>query len=271
MAENNNATCKICGKSYYVCMSCADSMKAHPWKVFTDTSEHYKVFQVVHGLSTGVYAKDEAKEKLKNINLKDIESFRPHIKDIVKDVLKEEKVEPERMIYQHITVYEEVGHGGAASIPEGVTEVISVDMGCVGEGLTCEETQVSICAKDSRGPYNYDVVTGLIKAAKDAELDFAVDVYPYYGSDADVALTAGYDVRHGLIGAKTYTFDNGSFTRNHNGRVGIYTLLLLIPKQQRRFELLSIEIECFDISSKHPHLSGLVVIGIIRFYGCIRL
>ena len=23
-----------------------------------------------------------------------------------------------------------------------------------------------------------------------------MDVYPYYGSDADVALTAGYDVRH---------------------------------------------------------------------------
>jgi hypothetical protein len=68
-------------------------MKAHPWKVFTDTSEHYKVFQVVRGLSTGVYTKDTAKEKLKNIDLKDIESFRPHIKDIIKDVLKEEKVD----------------------------------------------------------------------------------------------------------------------------------------------------------------------------------
>ena len=55
--------------------------------------------------------------------------------------LKEENVTPERMIYQHITVFEEVGHGGAASIPEGVTEVISVDMGCVGDGLACEETQ----------------------------------------------------------------------------------------------------------------------------------
>lgn len=131
--------------------------------------------------------------------------------------LKEEKTEPERMIYQHITVYEEVGHGGAASIPEGVTEVISVDMGCVGEGLTCEETQVSICAKDSRGPYNYDVVTGLIGAAKHAKLDFAVDVYPYYGSDADVALTAGYDVRHGLIGAGVYA--SHGYERSHRDGV----------------------------------------------------
>lgn len=127
--------------------------------------------------------------------------------------LKEENVLPDRMIYQHITVYEEVGHGGAASIPKGVTEVISVDMGCVGDGLTCEETQVSICAKDSFGPYNYDVVTGLIEAAKKKELDFAVDVYPYYGSDADVALTAGYDVKHGLIGAGVYA--SHGYERSH--------------------------------------------------------
>ena len=127
--------------------------------------------------------------------------------------LKEENVTPERMIYKHITVFEEVGHGGAASIPEGVTEVISVDMGCVGDGLACEETQVSICAKDSHGPYHYDVVTGLIAAAKREELDFAVDVYPHYGSDADVALTAGYDVRHGLIGAGVYA--SHGYERSH--------------------------------------------------------
>ena len=127
--------------------------------------------------------------------------------------IKEENVTPERMIYQHITVFEEVGHGGAASIPEGVTEVLSVDMGCVGEGLACDETQVSICAKDSRGPYHYDVVSGLIKAAKENNIDFAVDVYPHYGSDADVALTAGYDVRHGLIGAGVYA--SHGYERSH--------------------------------------------------------
>lgn len=131
--------------------------------------------------------------------------------------LKEEGIEPERRIYQHITVYEEVGHGGAASIPGGVTEVISVDMGCIGEGLSCDETRVSICAKDSRGPYNYDVVTGLVEAAKNKNLDFAVDVYPYYGSDADVALTAGYDVRHGLIGPGVYA--SHGYERSHRDGV----------------------------------------------------
>ena len=90
MAEKNNSVCSICGKEYYTCLSCSDAMKLHPFKSFTDTAEHFKVFQVVRGFSTGVYTKDEAKEKLQNIDLKDINSFRPHIKKIVKDILKEE-------------------------------------------------------------------------------------------------------------------------------------------------------------------------------------
>lgn len=104
MMEKHNATCKICGKSYYACMSCADSIKAHPWKTFTDTAEHFKVFQVVHGISTGVYTKAEAKEKFKNIDLRDVESFRPHIRDIVKDVLKEEKPMVEEIAVDEVAV-----------------------------------------------------------------------------------------------------------------------------------------------------------------------
>ena len=92
MAENN-AVCSICGKAYSLCLSCSDAMKLHPWKIYTDTQECFKVFQVVRGFSTGVYTKDEAKEKLQNVDLRDINSFRPHIKKIVKDILKEGKVE----------------------------------------------------------------------------------------------------------------------------------------------------------------------------------
>lgn len=91
MAEKNNATCAICGEPYYVCMSCRDSLKINPWKVHADTPNCYKVYQVVHGFSTGVYTKDEAKDKLKNIDLGNLNSFRPHIKKIVKDILKEDK------------------------------------------------------------------------------------------------------------------------------------------------------------------------------------
>ena len=138
--------------------------------------------------------------------------------------LKEEGIELENRMYHYITVYEEVGHGGAASIPDGVKEVISVDMGCVGDGLGCTERQVSICAKDSAGPYNYDVVTNMIKAAKDNDIDFAVDVYPFYGSDVDVTLGAGFDIRHGLIGAGVYA--SHGYERSH--RDGVENTLRLL-------------------------------------------
>ena len=127
--------------------------------------------------------------------------------------LKEEKIALKRRVYLHITVYEEVGHGGSGSVPFGVTEAISVDMGCVGDGLQCTERKVSICAKDSGGPYNYDVVTKLINAAKATEADYAVDVYPYYGSDVEATLRSGVDIRHGLIGSGV--FASHGYERSH--------------------------------------------------------
>ena len=131
--------------------------------------------------------------------------------------LHDEKLVPQRRVYAHITVYEEVGHGGAACVPAGVTEAISVDMGCVGDGLQCTERQVSICAKDSGGPYSYEVVTKLIAAAKKENADYAVDIYPHYGSDVEATLSAGYDLRHGLIGAGVYA--SHGYERSHKDGV----------------------------------------------------
>ena len=138
--------------------------------------------------------------------------------------LKDNHLTPRRKLYAHITVYEEVGHGGSASVPEGVTEAISVDMGCVGEGLSCTERQVSICAKDSGGPYNYDVVSGLIAAAQKTGADYAVDVYPHYGSDVEATLRAGNDIRHGLIGSGVYA--SHGYERSHID--GVYNTLLVL-------------------------------------------
>ena len=129
-----------------------------------------------------------------------------------------------RPVYAHITVYEEVGHGASASIPEGVTEALSVDMGCVGEGLRCTERQVSICAKDSGGPYSYDMVGKLIAAAKKEGADYAVDIYPHYGSDVEASLKGGFDIRHGLIGPGVYA--SHGYERSHLD--GVYNTLKLL-------------------------------------------
>ena len=138
--------------------------------------------------------------------------------------LADNRVHLPRRTYVHVTVYEEVGHGGAASVPAGVTEAISVDMGCVGDGLRCTEKQVSICAKDSAGPYSYEVVGKLIAAAKKTGADYAVDVYPLYSSDVDVTLGAGYDIRHGLIGPGVYA--SHGYERSHMD--GVYNTLKVL-------------------------------------------
>ncbi|MGN1234383.1 MAG: M42 family metallopeptidase [Christensenellaceae bacterium] len=138
--------------------------------------------------------------------------------------LKQENAALKRKVYVLVTTYEEVGHGGSV-IPADAVEAVSVDMGCVGDGLECTEKQVSVCAKDSGGPYDYSVVKGLIEAAKRAGADYAVDVYPMYGSDVEATLHAGYDIRHGLIGAGVYA--SHGYERSHRDGVE-NTLKLLI-------------------------------------------
>ena len=134
------------------------------------------------------------------------------------------KLTPNRRVWLHITVFEEVGHGGSSSVPAGITDAISVDMGCVGDGLGCKETQVSICAKDSGGPYHYEVVTALMNAAKAAGADYAVDIYPYYGSDVEATLRSGHDLRHGLIGPGVYA--SHGYERSH--KKGVEATLKLL-------------------------------------------
>ena len=138
--------------------------------------------------------------------------------------LADNKIVPERRVWAHVTVYEEVGHGGCASVPAGITEAISVDMGCVGNGLQCTERQVSICAKDSGGPYSYEVVGKLIEAAKKTGADYAVDIYPFYGSDVEATLRSGVDIRHGLIGAGVYA--SHGYERSHID--GVYNTLKVL-------------------------------------------
>lgn len=127
--------------------------------------------------------------------------------------VKEEGIALPRSVYLNFTVFEEIGHGAACGIPEDVVECLAVDMGCVGENVTCTEKQVSICAKDSSGPYNHAMTSALIEAARKTGVDYAVDVYNYYASDATVALRAGYDVRHALIGPGVYA--SHGYERTH--------------------------------------------------------
>jgi hypothetical protein len=92
-------------------------------------------------------------------------------------MMHDNKIKPAYRTNICFTVFEEVGHG-ASALPAGISELLVVDMGCVGDDLSCTEQQVSICAKDSCGPYDYEMTTRLINFAKAGKLDYAVDIYP---------------------------------------------------------------------------------------------
>lgn len=111
---------------------------------------------------------------------------------------KDNKITPKYTIKFIISTYEEVGHG-ASFIPE-LDEMIAVDMGCIGDDLTCTEFDVSICPKDSSGPYDYNLTNKLISVAKENKINHAVDIYPYYGSDVSAATRGGNDFRGALMG-----------------------------------------------------------------------
>jgi len=129
----------------------------------------------------------------------------------------EREIKPSRKVYILFTTYEEVGHGGSSFIPEDTQEMISVDMGAVGDDLDTDEYVVSVCAKDSGGPYDYEVTTNLINTAKENELKYAVDIYPGYGSDVEATLRAGYDIKHGLIGPGV--FASHGYERTHKSGI----------------------------------------------------
>ncbi len=107
---------------------------------------------------------------------------------------------PARTTYLHISNYEEVGHGAAASLPAEIAELISVDMAAVGEGQTSDEFHATLCVKDSGGPYHYGLSRKLRLLAEENGIPYEVDVYPHYGSDGEAAWRAGLDAAVALIG-----------------------------------------------------------------------
>lgn len=115
-------------------------------------------------------------------------------------VIQEEQIRLPHTTHFYISNNEEIGYGGNSNIPAETVEYIAVDMGAIGDGQASDEYTVSICAKDSSGPYHYELTQHLIGLAKAQEVAYQVDIYPYYGSDASAAIRAGFDVKHALFG-----------------------------------------------------------------------
>ncbi|KQL54861.1 peptidase M42 [Heyndrickxia shackletonii] len=114
--------------------------------------------------------------------------------------IQENNVELPYTTHFLISNNEEIGYGGNSNITPETVEYLAVDMGALGDGQASDEYTVSICAKDSSGPYHYGLRKHLVNLAKANDIDYKVDIYPFYGSDASAAIRAGFDIVHGLVG-----------------------------------------------------------------------
>ena len=139
--------------------------------------------------------------------------------------LKDNNLKPAYDTYIYFVNHEEVGHG-AATINEEITEFVTVDMGCVGKDLAGNEYAVSIAAKDSGGPYDYELTTRLINMAKDNNINYVVDIFPYYGSDVGAAYRSGRDLKGALIGQGVHA-SHGMERTHLDGVVNTMKLLCL--------------------------------------------
>lgn len=114
------------------------------------------------------------------------------------EIIKKNESKLKNRVSFFFNVTEETGQGIAAT-PQG-DDLIVVDMGVVGGGTAGSERCVSVCAKDSSGPYNYDLTNELIDIAEKNKIAYKIDIFPFYGSDGSALLRSCSDTRVALIG-----------------------------------------------------------------------
>jgi putative aminopeptidase FrvX len=114
--------------------------------------------------------------------------------------LRAAEMRPANDTYVLISNYEEVGHGGASDWPAALDAYVCVDMAAIGEGQHSDEFNCTICAKDSGGPYHFDLTNRLRRIAATHNIPYKMDIYPYYSSDGTAYWRAGGGAPVALIG-----------------------------------------------------------------------
>ncbi len=111
----------------------------------------------------------------------------------------ESGIEPEIDCHPLFTITEETGSGAAAALPWDVSEFVGIDIAPVAPGQQSSEHAVSVAMQDSGGPYDYHLSRQLLRLAGENEIPVRRDLFRYYHSDAQSAITAGHDIRIALL------------------------------------------------------------------------
>ncbi|MEN0105097.1 MAG: osmoprotectant NAGGN system M42 family peptidase [Pseudomonas sp.] len=113
--------------------------------------------------------------------------------------LVESGIEPAIDCHPLFTITEEVGSGAAGALHWDVSEFVGIDIAPVAPGQQSSEHTVSVAMQDSGGPYDYHLSRHLLRLAESHEVPVRRDLFRYYHSDAQSAITAGHDTRTALL------------------------------------------------------------------------
>ncbi|WP_066288574.1 M42 family metallopeptidase [Bacillus sp. FJAT-29937] len=153
--------------------------------------------------------------------------------ELIKQI-KTEKIELPYTTHFLISNNEEIGYGGNSNITPETVEYLAVDMGAIGDGQSTDEYTVSICVKDASGPYHYGLRKRLVQLAVENQIDYKLDIYPFYGSDASAAIRSGHDIVHGLVGPGIDS--SHAFERTHKSSINHTAKLLYHYVQSEMIE-----------------------------------
>ncbi|SDN37281.1 osmoprotectant NAGGN system M42 family peptidase [Pseudomonas jinjuensis] len=113
--------------------------------------------------------------------------------------IRESGQEPPIDCHPLFTITEEIGSGTAGALPWDVSEFVGIDIAPVAEGQNSSEHAVSVAVQDSGGPYDYHLSRHLLRLADRHEIGVRRDLFRYYQSDAQSAITSGHDIRTALL------------------------------------------------------------------------
>ena len=118
--------------------------------------------------------------------------------------LKENHLTPKYTTVFAFPYYEELGFG-ASYIPDDIDEYIGLDIGVIGPEHSGTERTVSIVAKDAKGPYDRALTKKLVRLAEKIGIDYSVEVFNRYSTDAMAGFIGGNDIAAAAFGMTVYT------------------------------------------------------------------
>ena len=138
--------------------------------------------------------------------------------------MKENGLKPKYRTLLAFTFGEEILFG-ACYVPDEVKEYVALDIGLVGPDYDAPERGVAICAKDARSTYTYEMVNRMIAYAEKADVDYGVDIYHRYSTDATAAFLSRNDLQVAAFGMPTCC-SHGRERAHMDGITGTCNLLL---------------------------------------------